>query len=120
MKNLQKSLSFLLVFAILLTVFAAAPIQVTAASTNYLVLHQPVDEQGNIIGHIQKENHIEDDWEVTGYEDKTTISLSVDAEDGYEFVGWDVHIRNGDAIEVRQEGYLYSFDIPEGPVPVFV
>ena len=61
MKKLQKSLSFLLVFAIFLTLFAVAPFKVAAANNNRLVIHQPVDEQGNRIGTIQKENYKDED-----------------------------------------------------------
>ena len=115
MKRYQKQLSFILILAILLTVFTAAPFKVSAARTNYLVIYQPVDEQGDSIGNIQKEIYEDVDWGSVGFEGGTRIMLSVHAEDGYEFVGWDVRVQNGAAIEVHQESYYYYFDIPEGP-----
>ena len=107
MKRYQKQLSFILILAILLTVFTAAPFKVSAASTNHLIIHQPEDDQGDRIGRIQKENYEDVDWESVGFEGGTRIMLSVEAEDGYEFVGWDVRVRDGDAIEVHQEEYYY-------------
>lgn len=108
MKKLYKPISVLLALAMLFAVFTSAPIHVSAAGYSLQIL--PCEG-----GSIVRESYQLDDWSITTYPAGTMIILSANPDEGNELANWDVHIQDGEQIEVnRGAGRFYYFDIPAG------